>query len=263
MFCTCSANPSSSCRDCITAAAQRNCASPFLHTEIPYRTAAGRSRAARQTGDCHDCRDQTVPHGSDHHHLMQPSAPARHFDGIRCGPREGSRSLSRESASMVSAYAAGRSWLRHRLHDETALIRQKGSCVAVVLPENAYLGTSGIDWECSRGFHSVGSRCQLTAVPENAYDCASQYGRGWECTRGHRASAASCEIIKVPMRINRAITPETPSNIRPETRGDNWGYRSLRSGASFYASSISTAGSNPLLGRLLVKGHFLGSLYWY
>jgi hypothetical protein len=139
---------------------------------------------------------------------MQPSAPARHFDGIRCGPREGSRSLSRESASMVSAYAAGRSWLRHRLHDETALIRQKGSCVAVVLPENAYLGTSGIDWECSRGFHSVGSRCQLTAVPENAYDCASQYGRGWECTRGHRASAASCEIIKVPMRINRAITPK-------------------------------------------------------
>jgi hypothetical protein len=50
------------------------------------------------------------------------------------------------------------------------------ACVAIVVPDNAYLGGSGSDWVCMRGY----------------------YGPGWDCDRGFRKAEARCLAVAVP-----------------------------------------------------------------
>ena len=79
--------------------------------------------------------------------------------------------------------------------------RQGGvACVAIKLPENAYLSETsyGSGWECKRGYKGDGSSCPAVTVPPNAHLSGSTRGDDWECERGYRKTGAGCNSVIVP-----------------------------------------------------------------
>ena len=72
----------------------------------------------------------------------------------------------------------------------------KGTCVELDIPKNAYAtGRSyGTGWACRRGFKEVsGERCVAIFVPENAFLRSS--GFDWQCKRGFRQDRDNCVEI--------------------------------------------------------------------
>lgn len=88
---------------------------------------------------------------------------------------------------------------------------QEEECVAIQLPENAYLNgrTYGAGWDCLRGFFERNGKCQPVTIPENAY--LDSTGTGWSCVRGYAESFEhSCRQVIVPQ------------NAHLTARGDDW-----------------------------------------
>ena len=66
------------------------------------------------------------------------------------------------------------------------------------IPENATAKESRLGWACNTGYRSNGSECIAILVPENAYLTDSVAGRGWECHYGFEREANSCLRLAVP-----------------------------------------------------------------
>ena len=58
------------------------------------------------------------------------------------------------------------------------------SCVAIAVPDNAYLDSSGDRWKCERGFRESGDSCAPLEIPQEGY--VGRSGNDWECNRGYR-----------------------------------------------------------------------------
>lgn len=69
-----------------------------------------------------------------------------------------------------NAYATNRSYGRGWACLHGFLERDRTSCVAVVVPEGAFLDPSGERWHCLRGFARRDGACVEVIVPENALD---------------------------------------------------------------------------------------------
>jgi hypothetical protein len=63
-------------------------------------------------------------------------------------------------------------------------------CVAVIVPQNAFLRASGDGWECQRGFENIGQSCVRIHLPRNAHLDFS--GNAWECDAGYVARQDRC-----------------------------------------------------------------------
>ena len=71
-------------------------------------------------------------------------------------------------------------------------------CVAVVVPANGYLSSTGNEWECNRGYLKAGLACGPVRLPANAHADDSSNGTGWQCDRGFRETNDRCEKVIVP-----------------------------------------------------------------
>jgi hypothetical protein len=63
-------------------------------------------------------------------------------------------------------------------------------CVAIDVPANAFLDSSGGRWQCERGFERVGDSCKKVDVPANAH--LEYLGHGWDCNRGYERQEDEC-----------------------------------------------------------------------
>lgn len=133
-------------------------------------------------------------------------------------------SRSNPPNSRVDAYGSG--WECNKGYRE-----DKGGCVKVVLPPNAYLArrSYGRGWSCNWGYREDNDACKSVVVPKNAsldssgtrwlrhrryrridgtcvaikvpvhgYWANSAYGSGWKCERGFRRVSEACLTIKLP-----------------------------------------------------------------
>ena len=64
------------------------------------------------------------------------------------------------------------------------------SCVAVEVPSNGYLDSSGRDWDCERGFKKGPRSCMAFQVPMNAH--LGYSGNSWTCDPGYRQQGKTC-----------------------------------------------------------------------
>ena len=55
------------------------------------------------------------------------------------------------------------------------------TCIAVRVPANGYLDSSGDDWACDRGYVKVDAECKAIKVPTHAYADNSGFAPGWHC----------------------------------------------------------------------------------
>ena len=72
-------------------------------------------------------------------------------------------------------------------------------CVAIDMPENAYATgrTYGSGWACRRGYEDAGgTSCAAIPVPDNAFLRSSGYD--WQCDRGYRQDRETCVPIVLP-----------------------------------------------------------------
>jgi len=91
--------------------------------------------------------------------------------------------------------SSGNDWECDRGFRRSAL-----ECLPVQIPANAHEDDTayGSGWRCNRGYRESNSRCVAVVVPKNAYPVQSIYGPGWECSRGFRTSQSGCDAIMVP-----------------------------------------------------------------
>jgi hypothetical protein len=98
----------------------------------------------------------------------------------------------------ANAYATGRDygtgWACRHGYEEV----EQTSCEAVPVPRNAFLRSSGRDWQCARGFRQDGAACVAIFLPANAYLTEDWSGSAWACDRGFTAEADRCVPIAVP-----------------------------------------------------------------
>jgi hypothetical protein len=78
--------------------------------------------------------------------------------------------------------------------------QDRETCVPIVLPDNAYLtdDTSGSGWTCERGFTARSGDCVPIAVPENGYLTNADYGDEWACERGFFEIDGRCDPVALP-----------------------------------------------------------------
>lgn len=72
------------------------------------------------------------------------------------------------------------------------------SCRAVPIPEHAFLGSSGFDWICERGYRATRDACVAIEVPAFGYLSDDGLGPGWRCARGYVAQGDGCDPIVIP-----------------------------------------------------------------
>ena len=96
------------------------------------------------------------------------------------------------------AIATGRSygtgWKCSRGYEEVS----GRSCKPILVPANAFLRSTGYGWQCERGFRKQGGGCVAIVLPERAYLTENNSGTGWTCDRGHEAVSGTCAPITVP-----------------------------------------------------------------
>ena len=110
------------------------------------------------------------------------------LDGRDCKQLE----IPENAYATRKAYGTG--WRCHRGFEEVS----GTSCKPIPLPANAFLRSSGYDWQCSRGYRPERGACVHIALPEHAYLTDASYGLGWVCDRGFAQEAGECRAIDVP-----------------------------------------------------------------
>ena len=126
----------------------------------------------------------------------RPVAPVA--SGWGCDPKlvrseERCGAVDAPANAFGSGASYGRGWECHRGYrvvDE--------ACAKVLVPEHAYLTSSGSWWNCERGYRDTGESCERIIVPANAFLTEAPYNRGWACERGFRVQENLCEPILVP-----------------------------------------------------------------
>ena len=101
---------------------------------------------------------------------------------------------SARTPDNATVNASGTSWVC-----DPGYQRANGLCTKIELPQNAFLTTVayGRGWDCERGFRAVDNNsCVAVEVPQGAYLEAS--GDRWKCERGYRRDAGGCMLIEVP-----------------------------------------------------------------
>jgi hypothetical protein len=77
--------------------------------------------------------------------------------------------------------------------------QRQGKCVAIRVPQHAFLDPIGDAWECQRGFQREGQACTVIKVPANAHLSYLSFGKGWECDPGYCGSGDVCTpLIPAP-----------------------------------------------------------------
>src|SRR5258707_9811228 len=91
-------------------------------------------------------------------------------------------------------------------------------CVAVKVPQNAYLSDSSLTtgWECERGFHQSGDTCLPMEIPRNGY--LDTFGRDWKCERGFKRANRDCVSVKLPTNAHLDYSGNDWSCDRPFRR---------------------------------------------
>jgi hypothetical protein len=120
-------------------------------------------------------------------------------DGV--GVRRGYEEVGGTSCNPIPVPA--NAFLRSSGYDwqcERGYRQERDGCVSIVLPDNAYLtdDTSGSGWTCERGFSASSNACEPIAVPTNAYLTNADYGAAWACERGFVKIDDRCDAIVVP-----------------------------------------------------------------
>jgi hypothetical protein len=89
--------------------------------------------------------------------------------------------------------------LRHGLGVSTRVRRSGRDLLrAILVPDNAFLRSSGYDWQCDRGYRQDRETCVPIVLPDNAYLTDDTSGSGWACDRGFTARSGACVPIAVP-----------------------------------------------------------------
>lgn len=109
-------------------------------------------------------------------------------DGDRCVDI-----LAPENAYLTNQ-SYGNGWDCHFGFEEL----DDGTCLAVVVPKNGYLGSFGERWHCLRGYRKVDESCQKIDLPQHSYLAETSQGSEWLCDRGFTAVADECLAIAVP-----------------------------------------------------------------
>ena len=81
--------------------------------------------------------------------------------------------------------------------------------MAVEIPANAFLDSSGQRWECQRGFRRELDSCHEIDLPANAH--LDYSGHGWACNRGFERDGEVCTERRVQLSDARD-TAATDSN---------------------------------------------------
>ncbi len=77
--------------------------------------------------------------------------------------------------------------------------RKSGNaCIIIFIPKHAFLNSNGYDWQCEREFRLQNKACIAVIIPENAYFIHSTYGEGWECKRGYIENKNTCVTLLIP-----------------------------------------------------------------
>lgn len=109
-------------------------------------------------------------------------------EGVKCVPID----------FPENAYATGRSYGSGWECKRGFVDVGRASCKAIPLPDNAFLRSSGYDWQCDRGYRRERETCVPIVLPDNAYLSDDTSGSGWTCERGFTASSGTCIPIAVP-----------------------------------------------------------------
>lgn len=109
-------------------------------------------------------------------------------DGAAC------REIEIPENAFATGLQYGTGWACRRGYEEVFGV----SCKVIPVPPNAFLRSSGFDWQCDRGFRPERESCVPVAVPENAYLSDERFGSGWTCNRGFTGDADRCVPIAVP-----------------------------------------------------------------
>jgi hypothetical protein len=121
----------------------------------------------------------------------------RHGLGVSTRVRRSGRDLLRAIPVPDNAFlrSSGYDWQCDRGYRQ-----DRETCVPIVLPDNAYLtdDTSGSGWACDRGFTARSGACVPIAVPENGYLTNADYGDEWACERGFFEIDGRCDPVRFP-----------------------------------------------------------------
>ena len=119
------------------------------------------------------------------------------------------RGYQREADSCVAIVLPEHAYLTEDYTDsgwscERGFVANTDQCVAVVVPENAFLTNAryGASWTCERGFIEVEGQCDSIVVPANAFLDENSYGPGWRCERGYAREESACLEIELPMHAH-------------------------------------------------------------
>ena len=116
------------------------------------------------------------------------------------------------------------------------------SCVAIAVPTNAYLDSSGRGWHCSRGYREDNGACAKVEVPPHAF--LGSRGSEWKCDRGYRRADQSCVAIEVPENAYLESSGG-PSGVLPSRSNPTPRRPSERSACRPALLSCPVAGSPP------------------
>ena len=75
-----------------------------------------------------------------------------------------------------------------------------GQCLPVRIPDNAFLDSTGHDWECERGYKRSSDQCVAVQVPAHAY--LDYFGHDWVCMRGYKHVGSQCSRIELPVHAH-------------------------------------------------------------
>jgi hypothetical protein len=114
--------------------------------------------------------------------------PGYRVDGAKCS------GIEIPDNAYPTGLSYGRGWACRRGHEEIA----GTSCAVIPVPPNAFLRSSGHDWQCARGFRRDGDSCVDIVLPQHAYLTEDWSGSAWACERGFTAEADRCVPIAVP-----------------------------------------------------------------
>src|SRR4051794_28342199 len=64
------------------------------------------------------------------------------------------------------------------------------------IPSNAHRNTTGIGWDCNKGYKQLGNNCEPVMPPAHA--ALDYWGHGWDCTRGYKQVGDECEPVILP-----------------------------------------------------------------
>jgi len=105
--------------------------------------------------------------------------------------------------------------------------QQRGKCVAIRIPQHAFLDPIGDAWECERGFQREGRGCTVIELPANAHLSYLSFGKGWECDPGYCGTGDVCTPVILSPNACPSYDPYVPRPARVTVHAAPWFYCSV------------------------------------